>query len=80
MIQITIYGPGCRNCRTLEDNAKQAISELSLKDVVIEKAEDIKQITEAGVMTTPALAIDGEIKSSGRIPDREEIKGWLQTE
>ena len=61
-----------------EKNAKQAAGELELKDVKVEHEYDISKITEYGVMSTPAIVIDKDIKASGRIPDVEEIKSWLK--
>jgi small redox-active disulfide protein 2 len=75
---IKILGSGCPNCQKLEANAKSAVEELSLKDVKVEHVYDIAKITEYGVMATPAIVIDSEIKAAGRIPDVEEIKSWLK--
>jgi len=75
---IKILGSGCPNCQKLENNAKQAVDELALKDIAIEHVYDIAEITEYGVMSTPAIVIDEQVKASGRIPDAEEIKRWLK--
>ncbi len=75
---IKILGSGCPNCQTLENNAKKAVEELDLKDVQVEHEYDIAKITEYGVMSTPAIVIDEQVKASGRIPDVEEIKSWLK--
>lgn len=75
---IKILGSGCPNCQALENNAKKAVEELGLKDVQVEHEHDIAKITEYGVMSTPAIVIDEQVKASGRIPDVEEIKGWLK--
>jgi len=75
---IKILGSGCPNCQKLEANAKKAIEELGLKDVQTEHVYDIDKIVEYGVMSTPAIVINGDIKVSGRIPDIEEIKSWLK--
>jgi small redox-active disulfide protein 2 len=75
---IKILGSGCPNCQTLESNAKKAVEELGLKDVQIEHIYDINKIIEYGVMSTPAIVIDEQVKASGRIPDVEEIKSWLK--
>ena len=77
-MKIKILGSGCPNCQTLESNAKKAVGELSLKDIKVEHEYDIAKITEYGVMSTPAIVIDKEVKASGRIPDVEEIKSWLK--
>jgi len=75
---IKILGSGCPNCQKLETNAKKAVEELGLKDVQIEHVYEIDEIIEYGVMSTPALVIDEEVKAAGRIPDIEEIKSWLK--
>ena len=76
-MKIRILGTGCPKCRQLEENAKKAVKETG-KNVEIEKVTDINKIIEAGVMAMPALEIDGEVKSSGKIAGVEEIKKWLK--
>ncbi len=76
-MKIEILGSGCANCRRLEENAKKAVSELGMK-IEISKVTDMKKIIESGVMSTPAIVIDGKVKASGRIPDVKEIVGWLK--
>lgn len=75
---IKILGSGCPNCQTLENNAKKAVEELGLKDVQVEHVYDINKIMEYGVMSTPAIVFDNEVKAAGRIPNTEEIKSWLK--
>jgi len=74
---IKILGSGCPNCQKLEENAKKAVEELGLKDVKVEHIYDIGKVIEMGAAMTPAIAFDDEIKAQGRIPEVEEIKGWL---
>ena len=74
---IKILGSGCPNCQRLEANAKQAVAELKL-DAKIEKVTDITEITNYGIMSTPALVADEKVLSYGRIPDVEEIKQLLK--
>jgi len=76
-MKIQILGTGCPKCKQLEANVKKALEETG-KKAEIEKVTDVNKIIEAGVMATPALAIDGEVKSSGKIADVEEIKKLLQ--
>ncbi len=76
-MKIEVYGPGCANCQNLEKNAKRAVKEIGL-DVEIVQIQEIDQIMEAGIIATPGLAIDGEIKSMGRVPSVEEIKKWIK--
>jgi len=76
-MKITVYGPGCANCQNLEKNTKKAVKEIGV-DAEITQIQEIDQILEAGITQTPGLAIDGEIKSMGRIPSVEEIKKWIK--
>ena len=76
-MKIEILGTGCPKCRQLEANAKKAADELKIK-AEIEKVTDVGKIVDYGVMSTPAIVIDGEVKASGRIPTAEEIKKWLK--
>jgi small redox-active disulfide protein 2 len=75
---IKILGSGCPKCQILEANAKRAIEDLGLTDVQIEHVREIDKIVEYGVMSTPAIVVDKEVKAAGRIPDVEEIKSWLK--
>ena len=75
---IKIFGSGCPNCQKLEANAKKAVEELGLKDVIVEHIYDMNKIVEMGIAFTPAIAFDDEIKAGGRIPEVEEIKSWLK--
>ena len=72
-MKIQILGSGCPKCKTLATNAEKAIQELGIA-VEIEKVTDIKEIMAFGVMQTPALALDGVVKSSGRLLSPEQIK------
>lgn len=74
---ISILGTGCPKCKELEANARKAVEELKIK-AEIEKVTDVGEIVDYGVMSTPAIVIDGEVKASGRIPTVEEIKEWLK--
>jgi small redox-active disulfide protein 2 len=71
-MNIQILGGGCAKCQKLAENARAAIAETGL-DAQIEKITDSDRIMEMGVMITPALAIDGQVKSTGRVPDKNEI-------
>ena len=76
-MKIQILGPGCPKCKLLYQNAKQACEEVGIK-CEIEKVEDIMKITELGVMMTPALVIDGEVKSVGKVLSMPEIKDLIE--
>ncbi|MFO7907281.1 MAG: thioredoxin family protein [Planctomycetota bacterium] len=73
---LQILGPGCAKCAKLAENADAAVKDLAI-DATVEKVSDITKITEFGVMMTPALAIDGEVKVVGKVPSVEEIKKLL---
>lgn len=75
---IKILGTGCPKCQTLEANTNKAIAELELKDVQVEHVYDLEKIIEYGVMSTPAIVINDQVKTSGALPEVEEIKAWLE--
>jgi small redox-active disulfide protein 2 len=75
---IKILGTGCPNCTKLKKNVEEAIEDLGLKDIKIEKIEEIDEIINLGVISTPGLIINDQLKTSGSIPDVSEIKKWLK--
>ena len=77
-MKIEVSGTGCPKCQATLRSAERAVKELEIQAEII-KVDDIAEIAARGVMITPALAIDGEIRCSGRIPSVEEIKSWLGT-
>ena len=77
MKNVQVYGTGCHKCNQLESNARAAVEQLGIEADVV-KVTDINQIASAGVMLTPALAIDGEVKVSQKVASVEEIEGWLK--
>ena len=70
---LEIFGPGCFKCQKLEEMTKQAVSELGI-DAFINHVKDVNVITGYGVMVTPALVVNGEVKIAGKLPSIEEIK------
>jgi small redox-active disulfide protein 2 len=72
-MKIEILGTGCPKCNRLFENAKQAVLESNLEAEVL-KVQDINEITNFGVMITPALAVNGEVKSTGKLLSPDEIK------
>ncbi|MFP4098758.1 MAG: thioredoxin family protein [Alphaproteobacteria bacterium] len=76
MKKITILGTGCPKCKTLADNAEQAAKDAGI-EYEIGKVQDIADIVAMGVMSTPALAIDGKVVSSGKVLSPKEIKELL---
>ncbi len=77
-IQVKVLGPGCANCMRLYTEAEKAVAQLALPATII-KVEDIKDIMKYRILATPALVINGEVKSAGRIPGTAEIVSWLAT-
>lgn len=75
-MQILVIGPGCSRCKTLAQLTEQAVKELGVS-AEINKVTDLKQIMALGVMMTPALAVNGNLKVAGRVPSVEELKKML---
>lgn len=73
---IKILGSGCKNCKTLAANAKEAVDQLGL-DASIEKVESVQDIMAYGVMRTPALVVDEKVKIMGKVASVDEIKKQL---
>ena len=72
-MKIEILGPGCPNCNKLYENVQQALNDTG-KDAEVIKVKDINKMTEYGIMMTPGLVIDGEVKSVGKVLSPDEIK------
>lgn len=75
-MKIEILGTGCSKCKTLYENAKKAVEESGVA-ADITKVEDIPSIMKYGVMSTPALVVDGKVKFSGKVASVSEIMGML---
>ena len=73
MKKIQILGTGCPKCKKLAENAETAAKELDVEYELV-KVTDINEIMKFGVMITPALAVDGDVKSAGKVLSAEEIK------
>lgn len=76
-MKIQILGTGCPKCSQLYQNAQQAVIESGV-DAEVVKVTDLNAIMAFGVMVTPALAIDGIVKSSGKVPSADDIKQMIQ--
>jgi small redox-active disulfide protein 2 len=77
MKRLAILGPGCPKCRKLAEDTRRAAEELGL-DFEISKITDIRAISGFGVMMTPALVVDGEVKCVGKVPALDQLKAMLQ--
>ena len=75
-MKIEVLGTGCTKCKKLYENAVEAVKQ-SGREAEIVKVEDIKEIMAYGVMSTPALAVDGVVKTSGKLVSPQEIIGML---
>ena len=75
-MDIKILGPGCVNCQKVETLVREAVAEAGV-NADIEKVSDIMKIATYGVFGTPAVVVDVEVKSVGKIPKKEEILAWL---
>jgi small redox-active disulfide protein 2 len=76
-LEIKVLGPGCVQCDRLEQELIQVMAETGIT-ADLEHVRDPKEIGEYGVMGTPALIINGQVKSVGRVPPRNKLKEWLQ--
>lgn len=75
-MKIEILGTGCAKCHKLEEDVWDAVHETGVEALIV-SVQDIKKIMSYGVMTTPALVVDGEVKVAGKNPTKDEIKKWL---
>ena len=73
---VQVLGPGCPKCETLKKNAEQAVQQAGV-EATVEKITDINVITGFGVMMTPALVVDGEVKVVGKVASADEIRKFL---
>lgn len=76
-MEIKVLGPGCSKCQQTEKNVKEAVSEAGV-EARLDKVTDTMKIATYGVFGTPAVVVDGEVKSVGKIPTKDEIKGWIK--
>ena len=75
-MKIQILGTGCAKCKTLAEKTEEAVKGAGV-EAEIEKVTDVAEIAQFGVLFTPALAVDGEVKVAGRVASVDEIKRWL---
>lgn len=75
-MQIKVLGPGCPRCEATKKNVEEAVAESGLSAEII-KVKDAMEIAQHGVFGTPAVVVDGEVKSVGKIPTKDEIRGWI---
>jgi small redox-active disulfide protein 2 len=75
-MKVQILGTGCPKCKKVTQVAEKAVAELGVEAEVV-KVTDINEIVDFGVMMTPALAIDGDVKVSGKVPGLDDVKRWI---
>jgi len=75
-MEIKVLGPGCANCKRLYDETEKALKQLGM-EATITKVEKFEEIVTYGIMRTPGLVVNGEIKAYGRVPKSTEITAWL---
>jgi small redox-active disulfide protein 2 len=75
-MNIKILGPGCMKCHQVEKIVKEAVTEAGAV-AEIEHVTDFKKIAAYGVFGTPAVVVDGEVKSVGKIPKKEDVRTWI---
>lgn len=74
---IKILGPGCMNCQRLEEHARQAVERLGIQADIV-KVQDLSDIVSYGVMATPGLVVDEDVKVAGRVPSVDELADMLR--
>lgn len=77
MMEIKVLGPGCANCNKLEDATRKAVAKADI-EASIEKVSDLQEIMSYGVMSTPALVVNGELRLAGRVPSVDDLVALLQ--
>jgi small redox-active disulfide protein 2 len=75
-MDIKVLGPGCTKCKKAEEAVREALAETTVQ-ATVEKVTDMMAIAGYGVMATPAVVVDGDIKCVGKVPKKEEILSWL---
>ena len=75
-MEIKVLGPGCAKCKKAEKIVNEVVAEAG-SDATVEKVTDMMEIAGFGVIATPSVVVDGEVKCAGKIPTRDEIRSWL---
>ena len=76
MLTIKVLGPGCSNCKALEQVTRKAIASLGIEAEII-KVEDYAQIMQYPILSTPALVVNEKVVVSGRVPGVDQVTSWL---
>ena len=75
-MNIKVLGPGCAKCKEADALVRKVAEEMGI-NANIEKVTDIQEMLKLGVLSTPAVVVDGQVKCTGRIPSRDELLAWL---
>lgn len=78
-MKIKVLGPGCRNCKTLEQRVQEALGEVGAT-AEVEKVTDMEEIMQYDILMTPGLVVNDKVKVFGRVPTVREIAGWIKEE
>lgn len=78
-MRVTVYGPGCPKCKQTEEIAREAVRQAGV-EADVEKVADFVEIAKAGVLATPGVAVNGVVRSRGRVPKVDEIVSWIMDE
>jgi small redox-active disulfide protein 2 len=76
-MEIKVCGPGCANCNKAENIVREAVADAGV-DAQILKITDFAEMAKIGVLSTPAIVINGQIKCVGKVPTKNEVSGWLK--
>ncbi len=75
-MQIEILGTGCPKCKKTKETIEKVLKQTGVEAEVV-KVEDIEKILSYGVMVTPAVVIDGDVKTAGKVPDEKDVRKWI---
>jgi small redox-active disulfide protein 2 len=76
-MEIKVLGPGCPKCQQTEKVVKETVAESGV-NAQIEKVTNLLDIARYGVLGTPAVVVDGEVKSVGKVPSKEDVRKWIK--
>jgi small redox-active disulfide protein 2 len=76
-MEIKVCGPGCASCEKTQEIVEAAVAAQGV-EATISKITDFQEIAQLGIFSTPAVIVDGEVKSVGNVPKQSEVEGWLK--
>jgi len=76
-MEIKVFDPGCAKCTETENLVKE-VAAAKGGNIAVQKVTDLKEMMVAGIMSTPVISVDGVLKSTGRIPSKEEVAAWIE--